>query len=373
MRSETTKLQVGWLKTSRSLLVPESLRGACPPAESTVCRTACSAHRSQAEEEIKRWTGADSSRRQLMLAGAAFALAPVVLPGLALADDGKTVRTVLGVNNLSTFQRRAQKQQIKDRAARELKKVLTPGDANLALRLVFNDAGTYDVATDTGGVDGSVFLDEELKRPENQILKPLVAKLAKAKKAIDEQGAVFGQGPISWADLGCLAVREATMAEWRKIKISRAPVVSGGETIADAFGSPFEVALGRIDSGVPSPAGRIPGDDASLDEIHAYLTALGNKNPEGGFGKPKPPFWERPSFVLWTAAQADPEAAEQRFSADPRYAGYKKKYDMSRRTVTRSEYEVDFAEYFYKLANLGAKFDKDAYLYSTVIQLPKLS
>jgi hypothetical protein len=49
-------------------------------------------------------------------------------------------------------------------------------------RLVFNDAATYDAATGTGGVDGSVVLNKEEKnRPENKGLSDYVQRLGKAK------------------------------------------------------------------------------------------------------------------------------------------------------------------------------------------------
>ena len=38
----------------------------------------------------------------------------------------------------------------------ELKKVLGPEDAKSVLRLILNDAGTYDAATGTGGFNGSI-------------------------------------------------------------------------------------------------------------------------------------------------------------------------------------------------------------------------
>ena len=51
----------------------------------------------------------------------------------------------------------------------------------------------------------------------------------------------------------------------------------------------------------------------------------------------KPLFWERPAFVIWTAAQPDPVKAEADFAAaDPIFAEFKNKYDKSRRTVTRT-------------------------------------
>jgi L-ascorbate peroxidase len=45
------------------------------------------------------------------------------------------------------------------------------------------------------------------------------------------------------------------------------------------------------------------------------------------------------------------------------FASLKKDYDRERRTTTRTTYEVDFITYFTKLTELGAKFDKDAYLH----------
>lgn len=45
-----------------------------------------------------------------------------------------------------------------NRAITELKKVLTPEDAPLAVRLVLADAATYDVKTGKGGVNASIIL-----------------------------------------------------------------------------------------------------------------------------------------------------------------------------------------------------------------------
>ena len=66
-----------------------------------------------------------------------------------------------------------------------------------------------------------------------------------------------------------------------------------------------------------------------------FFNKLGNES-KGGFGAGKPPFWERPTFVLWTAAQSDPSAAEEALAADDDFKGWKNKYDRSRRTVTRT-------------------------------------
>lgn len=270
------------------------------------------------------------------------------------------------VSQLGLLQKRAQLQAFQARAEAALKEVLTPADAPAALRLVLNDAITYDAATKSGGMDGSIVQGEELGRPENAALKPLVAKLAAAKAKIDEAGAADGSGPISWADTLVLAARVATQTAWRDIKIARAQIKSGGEVIAgSAFGAPWPVRLGRADSAAPGPAGRVPAADAPVEDIKKYLLTVGAKpgSTGGPFGQ-LPPLWDRPAFSLWTAASADPAAEEARFAAeDPKaFKGIKEAYDRSRKTITRTDYEVDFIAYFTDLSNLGATFTKDAYL-----------
>ena len=37
--------------------------------------------------------------------------------------------------------------------------------------------------------------------------------------------------------------------------------------IADGFGNPIRIQLGRLDATEPAPAGRIPADGASLEEV----------------------------------------------------------------------------------------------------------
>lgn len=45
---------------------------------------------------------------------------------------------------------------VQQRSEKELKKVVTPEDAPVALRVVLHDAATYDVATGKGGLNGSI-------------------------------------------------------------------------------------------------------------------------------------------------------------------------------------------------------------------------
>lgn len=45
---------------------------------------------------------------------------------------------------------------MQQRSEKEIKKVVTAGDAPIALRVVLHDAATYDVATGKGGLNGSI-------------------------------------------------------------------------------------------------------------------------------------------------------------------------------------------------------------------------
>lgn len=50
-----------------------------------------------------------------------------------------------------------------------LKSVLTSDDAPNAVRALINDAGTYDLATGTGGFNGSLRLECALPLPEGRL------------------------------------------------------------------------------------------------------------------------------------------------------------------------------------------------------------
>lgn len=65
-----------------------------------------------------------------------------------------------------------------------------------------------------------------------------------------------------------------------------------------------------------------------------FFFKLGNKNPAGGFGTPKAPFNARQASVLLGAAY--PEAEEKRASEDEEFAQWKKKYDSSKKSATRT-------------------------------------
>eukprot|EP00958_Prasinococcus_capsulatus_P008004 scaffold751_cov395-Prasinococcus_capsulatus_cf.AAC.11 len=87
-----------------------------------------------------------------------------------------------------------------DLVRRDIASRLQGGDKGKAppvLRLVFHDAGTFDPATGTGGINGSILM--EVNRPENRGLKIATNLLLKVQKDFDDAGV-----HISFADLVAL-------------------------------------------------------------------------------------------------------------------------------------------------------------------------
>ncbi|GJW00641.1 putative L-ascorbate peroxidase 6 [Tanacetum coccineum] len=100
----------------------------------------------------------------------------------------------------------------------EIRKVLSKGKAAGVLRLVFHDAGTYDMDDDSGGMNGSIAY--ELDRPENKGLKKSLKKTE----------------PVSMADT--IAVAGAEAVSLCGVLPRRVPDPEGKlpEETLDAFG-----------------------------------------------------------------------------------------------------------------------------------------
>ncbi|XP_060208916.1 putative L-ascorbate peroxidase 6 isoform X2 [Lycium barbarum] len=120
------------------------------------------------------------------------------------------------------------------RLREEIRKVLSKGKAAGVLRLVFHDAGTFEIDEKVGGMNGSIVF--ELDRPENKGLKKSLKILEKAKSQIDLVQ------PVSWADIIALA---------------------GAEAVSLCGGPSIPIQLGRIDSLLLDPEGQLP--EESLD------------------------------------------------------------------------------------------------------------
>ncbi|XWS70433.1 hypothetical protein CRYUN_Cryun03dG0047800 [Craigia yunnanensis] len=179
--------------------------------------TACSStsHNISASGEIRRCS---LSRRR----GLAFsATLPFLLPLHGFVDS-------VGAKAVESGQ--SEYLRIKE----EISKVITKGKAAGVLRLVFHDAGTFEMDENSGGMNGSIIY--ELERPENTGLKKSLKVLEKAKKEVNAIQSV------SWADM---------------------IAVAGAEAVSVCGGPKIPVALGRLDSVEPDPEGKLPQE--SLD------------------------------------------------------------------------------------------------------------
>ena len=283
--------------------------------------------------------------------------------------EAKLVDKIVKGSALSAFQRRDLLTDFQKRAEKELKAVLTASDAPACMRLLIHDAASYNASDKSGGVNGSIVFSEELNRPVNSDLKGLVEKLGKAREAVKKNGPP-SQAMLSWADTIVLAAKVSTQLSWSQEKETR--LSANNQQLAEKFGNPFEITLGRVDSISADQDVSIPAPGSSPKDVQAFMLTLGVQDPSqlGGPFSKKAPFWERPTFLLWTASENDPAASEASFGSDPAFESWKAKYDKSRDTTFRQDYEIDFVQFFNKLADLGARFDKNVYLYDIVMKVP---
>lgn len=144
--------------------------------------------------------------------------------------------------------------------------------APAVLRVVFHDAGTFDVTAGDGGANGSV--KYELSRPENKGLKRGLNCVMDAMKRIEGTAA---QGEVSLADMIMLAGAYA-------VRVTGGPVI--------------DVPVGRVDATEADPNGRMPEETLQVEALKANFAekgfsvaefvalcgshAIGNK----GFGDP---------------------------------------------------------------------------------------
>ncbi len=114
------------------------------------------------------------------------------------------------------------------------------------VRLAFHDAGTYDLATNTGGAHGTVHLSEELRRADNTGWgQECIALLEEAKLAYPS---------VSWADL----------------------IALGGTAAIEKCGGPvIEIGLGRSDATQVSPPHRLPGGYEGAGMLKSMFTRMG--------------------------------------------------------------------------------------------------
>lgn len=221
------------------------------------------------------------------------------------------------------------------------------------LTLALNDAMTYDKATKSGGPNGSIRLSAEISRPENSGLSAALDLLVETKKEIDSYSK---GGPISFADLIQIAAQQALKKTFLDEAIAKAGGnIDKGRTLYSAYGSSgqwgfFDKIFGRDDAQEPDPEGRVPEwGSASVQEMKDKFIAVG--------------LGPRQVAVMSAFFGPDQAATEAKLIVDPDCRPWVEKYQRSRETVSRTDYEVDLITTLTKLSYLGQKINYEAYTY----------
>ncbi|KAK1307424.1 putative L-ascorbate peroxidase 6 [Acorus calamus] len=172
----------------------------------------------------------------------------------------------------------------------EVKKVLSKAKAAGVLRLVFHDAGTFDLEDNSGGMNGSIIY--ELERPENAGLSKSIKVLERAKLEVEKVQ------QVSWADMIAMA---------------------GAEAVSLCGGPQIPVRLGRIDARVPDPEGKLPLESLDASELKKCflkkgfstqeLVVLSGAHTLGGKGFGNPNTFDNIYFKIllekpWTTSDA---------------------------------------------------------------------
>eukprot|EP00240_Pyramimonas_obovata_P005507 CAMPEP_0118923128 /NCGR_PEP_ID=MMETSP1169-20130426/1770_1 /TAXON_ID=36882 /ORGANISM="Pyramimonas obovata, Strain CCMP722" /LENGTH=341 /DNA_ID=CAMNT_0006864073 /DNA_START=65 /DNA_END=1090 /DNA_ORIENTATION=+ len=214
----------------------------------------------------------------------------------------------------------------------------------ICLKALLHDAATYDKATKTGGINGS--LQFEMDRPENAILKEVVEQVSAVKAVLDASDIVLT--PISWSDTLVLTGLIKTTACFKDSLCSK--VKEGACDIAyQAYGNkPPTPKLGRIDAVSADATGLIPADGASAAEFKAMFDRMGLTKTD--------------LCLLAPALTGDYASGDALLRADPQFVGIMDGLEKAKRDITRTSYEVPFYRAYIKIASLGAKFvDKVGY------------
>ncbi|WCJ24802.1 Thylakoid lumenal 29 kDa protein chloroplastic [Euphorbia peplus] len=231
------------------------------------------------------------------------------------------------------------------------------------LTLALNDAMTFDKATKSGGPNGSIRFSSEIGRPENSGLSGALGLLEDTKKEIDSYSK---GGPITYADLIQLAAQSALKATFLASAIRKCGGnEEKGSLLYSAYGSNgqwglFDRQFGRADTQEPDPEGRIPPwQKATVLEMKDKFKAIG--------------FGPRQLAVMSAFLGPDQDATEALLATDAEVLPWVEKYQRSRETVSRTDYEVDLITTLTKISCLGQDINYEAYTYpSRKIDVTKL-
>lgn len=268
-----------------------------------------------------------------------------------IASSGVFVETASAADLNQRRQRSEFQSKIKGTLYNAIKK--NPDIVPSLLTLALNDAITYDKATKSGGPNGSIRFSSEISRPENKGLSAALNLLEEAKKEIDSYSK---GGPISFADLIQFGAQSAVKSTFLAAAVRKAGGnEEKGNLLYTAYGSNgqwglFDKQFGRSDTPEPDPEGRVPlWEKATVQEMKDKFSAIG--------------FGPRQLAVLSAFLGPDQAATEALLAADPQVKPWVEKYQRSRETVSRTDYEVDLITTLTKLSSLGQQINYEAYSY----------
>lgn len=140
------------------------------------------------------------------------------------------------------------------------------------MRLALHDAGTFEVVGKKNGANGSIRF--ELDRPENQICKRAFESVKKIKAAIDAKV----DQPISWADVIAIVPQFAARITFKEEYYEEMGADDPNFEFLFIGTNPYlgaKVRIGRPDADAADPAGLVPGEDATCDELSAWFKRMG--------------------------------------------------------------------------------------------------
>ncbi|XP_059658152.1 putative L-ascorbate peroxidase 6 isoform X2 [Cornus florida] len=223
----------------------------------------------------------------------------------------------------------------------EVRKVLSKGKAAGVLRLVFHDAGTFDMDENSGGMNGSIVY--ELDRSENAGLKKSLKILEKAKSEVD----ILQQ--VSWADM---------------------IAVAGAEAVSLCGGPKIPVRFGRVDSMIPDPEGKLPQESLDASALKQCfqrkglstqeLVALSGAHTIGGKGFGNPTVFDNSYYKILLENPGSSSAGMSSMIGLPSDRALVKDDEcirwISKYAENQDMFFGDFRNAYIKLVNSGARW-----------------
>uniref|UniRef100_A0A7S1IVM9 glyceraldehyde-3-phosphate dehydrogenase (NADP(+)) (phosphorylating) n=1 Tax=Eutreptiella gymnastica TaxID=73025 RepID=A0A7S1IVM9_9EUGL len=213
------------------------------------------------------------------------------------------------------------------------------------VRLVYHDSISYNRETNTGGCNGSIRFPEELARPENEGLAPVVARLQTLQ---DEVKAATGVG-LTFTDTMVLAA-SAIAGYTFKVQLCTHTNPEECDLLYNGYGNkPRKLRIGRRDVPKPEPEGRVPWTNSSGTDFIMAGANIGITIPETVALSPsgRDPGTASPLLPGGSAQ------AREVLLQDARAVNAFKDLDRTRATTTRTNYEIKFFDVLEKMTKVS--------------------